>query len=113
MVDLKGHALVSLFVRSLTVAILSGVILGFASCSKTSGKAVDGASPRPISVRVLPVEQKQIRRNVESVGSLFPLDEVTVSSEVEGRVEQVLVVVGPGFEIVVELGQIGVIEDVG
>ena len=30
-----------------------------------------------------------------------------------GRVEQVLVVVGPGFEIVVELGQIGVIEDVG
>jgi len=42
----------------------------------------------------LPVEQKQIRRNVEAVGSLFPLEEVTVSSEVEGRVEQVLVDVG-------------------
>ena len=94
MVDLKGHASVSLFVRSLTVAILSGVILSFASCSKTSGKAVDGAPARPLSVRILPVEQKQIRRNVESVGSLFPLDEVTVSSEVEGRVEQVLVDVG-------------------
>ena len=65
-----------------------------ASCSKTSGKAVDNASPRPLSVRVLPVEQKQVRRNIESVGSLFPLDEVTVSSEVEGRVDQVLVDVG-------------------
>jgi RND family efflux transporter MFP subunit len=43
---------------------------------------------------MIPVEQKQLRRNVESVGSLFPLDEVTVSSEVEGRVEQVLVDVG-------------------
>src|SRR5215831_14049926 len=29
------------------------------------------------------------------------------------RVEQVLVVVGPGFEVVVKLGQIGVVEDVG
>jgi len=47
-----------------------------------------------LSVRVLPVEKKQVRRNVESVGSLFPLDEVTVSSEVEGRVDQVLVDVG-------------------
>lgn len=94
MVDLKRHAAVSLLVRSLTVAILSGVILNFVSCSKTSGKAVDSASPRPVSVRALSVEPKQIRRNVESVGSLFPLDEVTVSSEVEGRVEQVLVDVG-------------------
>lgn len=80
--------------RSLLVAVLFLLILGCASCSKTSGKAVDGALPRPVSVRVLPVEQKQIRRNIESVGSLFPFDEVTVSSEVEGRVEQVLVDVG-------------------
>lgn len=80
--------------RSLSVALLFLLVLGFVSCSKTSGKAVDNASPRPVSVRVLPVEQKQVRRNIESVGSLFPFDEVTVSSEVEGRVEQVLVDVG-------------------
>ncbi|HKA21284.1 MAG TPA: efflux RND transporter periplasmic adaptor subunit [Blastocatellia bacterium] len=55
---------------------------------------MESASPRPVSVRAIPVELKQLRRNVESVGSLFPLDEVTVSSEVEGRVEQVLVDVG-------------------
>ncbi len=90
----RAASTASMLSRSLTVTILSCFILSLASCSKTSGKAVDSASPRPISVRVLTLEQKQIRRNVESVGSLFPLDEVTVSSEVEGRVEQVLVDVG-------------------
>src|SRR6185369_7737051 len=80
--------------NSLAIVILSCCTLSLTSCTKTSGKAVDSASARPIAVRVLPVEQKQIRRNVESVGSLFPLEEVTVSSEVEGRVEQVLVDVG-------------------
>ena len=90
----RASTTASILSRSLSVAVFSCFILSVASCSKTSGKAVDSASLRPVSVRVLPVEQKQIRRNVESVGSLFPLDEVTVSSEVEGRVEQVLVDVG-------------------
>ncbi|HSB09236.1 MAG TPA: efflux RND transporter periplasmic adaptor subunit [Blastocatellia bacterium] len=93
MVDHKNRASNNTF-RLWAIALLTSLVLGFASCSKTSGKQVDSASPRPISVRALPVEQKQLRRNVESVGSLFPLDEVTVSSEVEGRVEQVLVDVG-------------------
>src|SRR3989442_4316951 len=94
MIDHRSRAAGSVLFNLLAIAILSCCTLSLASCTKTSGKAVDSASPRPISVRVLPVEQKQIRRNVESVGSLFPLDEVTVSSEVEGRVEQVLVDVG-------------------
>lgn len=79
---------------ALAVAVLSGSVLIVSSCSKTSGKAVDGGAPRPVAIHVVPVEPRQIRRNVESVGSLFPFDEVTVSSEVEGRVEQVLVDVG-------------------
>ena len=80
--------------KRLLCASLACLALVSVSCSKTSGKAVENGSPRPVSVRAIPVELKQIRRNVESVGSLFPLDEVTVSSEVEGRVEQVLVDVG-------------------
>ena len=96
MMDQQGPAQLSVFIASrlLSIAILVCAVSIFASCSKTSGKAVDKASPPALSVRVLPVQQKQIRRNVESVGSLFPLDEVTVSSEVEGRVDQVLVDVG-------------------
>lgn len=93
MINHKAHAASSLF-KLLTVSILFCMILGFTSCSKTSGKQVDGASAKPVSVRALSVELKQTRRNVESVGSLFPFEEVTVSSEVEGRVEQVVVDVG-------------------
>jgi RND family efflux transporter MFP subunit len=85
--------------RWLSAVILACLALVSVSCSKTAGKAVDSASPRPVSVRAIPVELKQLRRNVESVGSLFPLDEVTVSSEVEGRVEQVLVDVGDHVSI--------------
>ena len=91
---LKKEWLSPILLRLPIVITISLFVLFTVSCSKTSGKAVDNASPRPLSVRVLPVEQKQVRRNIESVGSLFPLDEVTVSSEVEGRVDQVLVDVG-------------------
>ncbi|PYT04075.1 MAG: hypothetical protein DMF60_16425, partial [Acidobacteria bacterium] len=94
MIEHRSRAARFVLFNSLAIKILFCCALCLASCTRTSGKAVDSSSPRPISVRVLPVEQKQIRRNVESVGSLFPLDEVTVSSEVEGRVEQVVVDVG-------------------
>ena len=84
----------------LQLALIAAIILplaGFnASCSKgASGKQVDAAlSAKPVSARVIQADFKAIRRNVESVGSLFPLEEVTVSSEVEGKVDQVLVDVG-------------------
>jgi multidrug efflux pump subunit AcrA (membrane-fusion protein) len=94
MVDHQRQALASLNIKPIAVVILFCFSLTVASCSKTSGKQVDTATARPIPVRALPVQQKQIRRNVESVGSLFPYEEVTVSSEVEGRVERVLVDVG-------------------
>src|SRR6185436_2425196 len=80
--------------KALLGAALLSLIVVAESCSRTSGKQVDSVAARPIAVRMIPVEQKQLRRNVESVGSLFPRDEVTVSSEVEGRVEQVVVDVG-------------------
>ena len=50
--------------------------------------------PKPVKAKVLTVAHKEIRRDVLSVGSLFPYDEVAVSSEIEGKVERVLVDVG-------------------
>jgi len=94
MVDHREQGLTAILLRLPTVIFILLLALFTVCCSKTSGKAVDSATTRPISVRAITVEQKQTRRNVESVGSLFPLDEVTVSSEVEGRVEQVMVDVG-------------------
>jgi RND family efflux transporter MFP subunit len=43
----------------------------------------------PVRVRVSPVAVRQLQRVVESVGSLFPYEEVVISSEIDGRVEEV------------------------
>jgi RND family efflux transporter MFP subunit len=43
----------------------------------------------PIAIRVAPVVSRQIQRVVEAVGTLYPYDEVVVSAEVDGRVEEV------------------------
>lgn len=43
---------------------------------------------------VVTAESRQVRRTVEAVGSLFAYDETVVSSEVDGRAENVLVDVG-------------------
>src|SRR5881397_1436728 len=60
-----------------------------------AGRQVEAsANGRPLSVQVAKVELRQVRRTVESVGSLFPYEEVTVSSEVEGKVEEVVADVG-------------------
>lgn len=76
--------------------ICLGLILISAGCSNgIPGKSTDAASQaKALPVRALPVQIREIHRTVESVGSLFAYDEVTVSSEVEGRVEEVLVDVG-------------------
>jgi HlyD family secretion protein len=80
-------------------AALSLVVsaLAVSSClRKTAGQpAVEKAPARSKPrVKILAVEQQQQWRIVEAVGSLFAFDEVTVSSEAEGRVEQVLADVG-------------------
>lgn len=43
----------------------------------------------PIPVQTAQVVVKQLQRDVESVGSLFPYEEVVISSEIDGRVEAV------------------------
>lgn len=65
----------------LVLATLSG-------CSKQPApKARVDAGP--VSVTVSPVTTRQVQRVVESVGTLFPYEEVIVSAEIEGRVGQV------------------------
>lgn len=43
----------------------------------------------PISVRVAPVVTKHLQRVVDSVGTIYPFDEVVVSAEIEGKVAKV------------------------
>lgn len=82
---LRNHSLVAISVL---------LLLGAGSCSRARETSVRGDSSNPIGVRLFTVEEKSVPQQVQAVGSLFPLEESTVSSEVEGRVEKVLADVG-------------------
>ncbi|PYQ17593.1 MAG: hypothetical protein DMF80_00015 [Acidobacteria bacterium] len=73
-------------------AILILAFLAATGCTK--GRASETDSRPPVKARVVPVEVRRVQQVVESVGSLFPYEEVTVSSEVEGKVARVLTDVG-------------------
>src|SRR5215475_3041157 len=85
--------------RSVFMLIVITLLAPFgSSCARDApGKSRNGQPDGPqlkAKVRTVPVEQRQQQRVVEAVGSLFAYDEVTVSSEAEGRVEEVLADVG-------------------
>ncbi|HEU4389802.1 MAG TPA: efflux RND transporter periplasmic adaptor subunit, partial [Blastocatellia bacterium] len=82
-----------------SVAVLLAVLFGMflmTACSKRAptNPAAGQVLSKPLQVKIAQVDFKQVRRNVDSVGSLFAYEEVTVSSEVEGKVDEVLVDVG-------------------
>jgi RND family efflux transporter MFP subunit len=86
--------------------VWAAVILAAATAACGSGSARDATDPgkKPVKARIVPVAERQLRRSVEAVGTLFPMDEVTVGAEVDGRVARVYVdvgdKVGPGRPLV-------------
>jgi membrane fusion protein (multidrug efflux system) len=65
------------------------------SCANTRKATAAGSSDdKALAVTIAAVESSEVHRTVEAVGSLFAYDEVTVSPEVDGRAEKVLVDVG-------------------
>src|SRR2546428_1281708 len=95
---------------------IAGVVFSTAlvlpACSNSvAGKRADApAKDDRIQVRAVPIKVGQLRRNIESVGSLFALEEVTVSSEVEGKVDEVLVDTGDRVETGQPLVNVSTIE---
>jgi RND family efflux transporter MFP subunit len=73
-----------------------GACLLVSSCGNTRKVTAAGSSSeeKALTVTIATVESREVRRTVEAVGSLFAYDEVTVSPEVDGRAEKVLVDVG-------------------
>lgn len=69
-------------------AILSG------GCSKSQTNSVLGDATHPTPVHSYTVAEETARRRIQAVGSLFALEESTLSSEVDGRVAEVLADVG-------------------
>ena len=77
----------------LALALAAGTV-GAGGCAHSRAAEDGSRGSRPARVHVVPVVSRSVQRTVDSVGSLFPFEEVTVGSEVEGRVAQVFVDVG-------------------
>lgn len=77
-----------LFIGTLGASCLLG------GCSKgaSSGRGVNAGTT--VGVRIVAAQQETIHRRLQTVGSLFALDESTISSQVEGPVARVLADIG-------------------
>lgn len=61
-----------------------------ASCAKESGPVVAAKNDNsPVAVRTTMAKPREIRRVVESVGTLFPIEEAIISAEIEGKADEV------------------------
>src|SRR5207302_883173 len=77
--------------RLLTLVLASACA---AACSKTETAQARGRDDAPKPVKVERVREEAVHRSVDIVGTLSAVDEVTVSSEAEGRVSKLLADLG-------------------
>jgi len=73
------------------IALLS--VLFSCGCANSTNRAA-ASNSKPLPVRIYIVTEESTHRRAQAVGSLFPLEESTLSAEVEGIVSKVLVDVG-------------------
>lgn len=80
--------------RWLLIGVAVALLAGCRSQSTAEAKLETG----PIEVEVAAVKHREVRRVLDSVGTLFPYDEVIISAEIEGPVVQVSVDLGDRVE---------------
>jgi membrane fusion protein, multidrug efflux system len=85
--------------QRLDFALTLAFTLGFANgCSKAQPSSVLGDAAHPTPIHSYTVAEETARRRIQAVGSLYALEESTLSSEVEGPVAQVLADVGDNVQ---------------
>lgn len=80
--------------RAIGIIVLAALPALSAACSKSESAQARGREAPAKQVQVEQVKQQTIHRSVEVVGTLVAVDEVTVSSEAEGRVSRILADLG-------------------
>jgi multidrug efflux pump subunit AcrA (membrane-fusion protein) len=75
-------------------AIAAAMALSCAACSKSPSAQARGRDEASKPIKMERVREENVRRNVEVVGTLAAVDEVTISSEAEGRVSKLLADLG-------------------
>jgi RND family efflux transporter MFP subunit len=76
---------------------LSLLFLFLVACQKpaaTESKSEKKGGGGPVKVASAKARELSVKRNVESVGTLFPYDETVVSAEIDGKVEELKVDLG-------------------
>ncbi len=74
---------------------VAGIFLLLAcGCSSFRTNSAAASHPKAVPAHIYTVTEETTRRRVQAVGSLYPLEESTLSAEVEGRVSEVLADVG-------------------
>ncbi len=77
------------------LAVLAGLAAMLETgCSKSQSSSVLGDAAHPTPVHFYTVAEETARRRIQAVGSLFALEESALSSQVDGRVADVLADVG-------------------
>jgi RND family efflux transporter MFP subunit len=79
---------------TLVVPMVACASLFAVGCSKTQPSSVLGDASHPTPVQFYTVAEETARRRIQAVGSLYALEESILSSQVEGRVAEVLSDVG-------------------
>jgi RND family efflux transporter MFP subunit len=74
------------------LGLLTAALCG--GCSKSQTSSVLGDATHPTPVHFYTVAEETARRRIQAVGSLFALEESSLSSQVDGRVAGVLADVG-------------------
>jgi RND family efflux transporter MFP subunit len=85
-----------------TVVFIVSVGLALAGCSRVASSGARVNASATIRIQSVTALEETLARRVEAVGTLFALDESTISSQVEGPITQIAVDVGD----VVKEGQV-------
>ena len=80
--------------RAPLVVVLAVTALAACGCSKTDTAQARGREVSAKPVKVEPVLQETVKRTVELVGTLAAVDQVTISSEADGKVSRILADLG-------------------
>jgi membrane fusion protein (multidrug efflux system) len=76
------------------LAFAAAISVFATNCSNSQANSAKAAFSKPVPVHVYSVAEETTQRRIQAVGSLFALEESTLSAQVEGRVDKVLVDVG-------------------
>jgi multidrug efflux pump subunit AcrA (membrane-fusion protein) len=76
------------------IAVVAPLVVGAAACSRSETAQARGGEGSATKVKVEAVRRDSIPRTVDVVGTLAAVDQVTISSETDGKVSRILADLG-------------------